>query len=228
MSNNYSLIKELSDKEKAFLGLVGPCTVRDYFEKTTGVPNTDVWRIIEDAGATVEIILDGTALSGAVRVYAGANAGEDGVLDTYQLKTFCLNQVGVTELNFKTSLRIMDLTGEFGFGFAEQHVNRTADSYNIAVAKLACIYGNNDVVKCQTSDNVDIESTDVSASFADGTLIKVEIIETLTRVLFYINGALVAVHTTNVSGAQIKTAGFASRNTNGVATDIKAQMCEAW
>ncbi len=228
MSNTYTIKTEQSAKEKSFLGLEGACVVRDYFVECAGVPDITQWRLIVDGGASVAMAVEGTINTGCSRIQAGVVAGEDGVMDTYNLKTFCLNQVDVSEIKFKAYIKITDLTGEFGFGFAEQHATRTAESYNFAVADLACIYGDNDVIYAQTSDGAVVERTDISAEFADGVAILIEIIETATQVIFYANGAIIATHITNVSGPKVKMAGFAARNTNAQDPDIKVIMCEAW
>ena len=53
MSNTYTVVSEISNKDKAMLGILGPGIVRDFFKEGIGAPDVLTWHVIEDAGAEV-------------------------------------------------------------------------------------------------------------------------------------------------------------------------------
>lgn len=228
MGNSYSIISELSAKDKAFLGLAGPTFVRDYFVEHGQVPNTDIWRVIEDAGASVLINSTGDPGVTYLRVDCGAVAGEDGVADTYQKKEISAQELDVTTIKIKTVIKINDLTGEFGFGMLFDFNAATAEQFNLAGVLVAGIYGNNDLVEANSSDGAIIEDTDITAALSDNVFFKAEINITATSVEFIIDDVVVATHVTNVRPRPMGQVGFAARNTNGIRTIVQPQCCEAW
>ena len=221
----------LSDKEKAFIGITGQPFLKDHFLTTNdhADPSTDNWTVVEDTGASVNTE-GGTSLSYMV-ISSGSTATNDGVAHTAGKKQW--DSVKETKtVNVRCKFKVVDLTGEFCLGLYVTNMDAyppTADVYDATYRAVAGLHGDNDVIDAvtQAGNNVAAEITDISASLADNTWYELEITETSTSVIFKINGATVATHSTQVA-AKPQCFVACTKNTNGINTYLNIQYAEVW
>lgn len=83
------------------------------------------------------------------------------------------------------------------------------------------------VVKASTADGATQQTTDITSSVTWTASTSIRIEETLTSVKFYLNGALVATHSTNVPSAVPQYVGYGSYN-NGSSADCNFTIDRSW
>ena len=221
----------LSDKEKAFIGITGQPFLKDHFltVATQADPSTDDWTVVEDTGATVKV--EGSTTLSYLSIASGTTATNDGVVHTAAKKQW--DSVKETKtVNVRCKFRVVDLTGEFCLGLYITNMDAyppTADVYDATYRAVAGLHGDNDVIDAvtQAGTGVAAEITDISASLADNTWYELEITETSTSVIFKINGATVATHSTQVA-AKPQCFVACTKNTNAIDTNLNIQYAEVW
>lgn len=83
------------------------------------------------------------------------------------------------------------------------------------------------VVKASTADGATQETTDITSSVTWTASTSIRIEETLTSVKFYLNGTLVATHSTNIPSAVPQYVGFGSYN-NSSSSDCNFTIDRSW
>ncbi len=161
----------LTDKEKSFMGVNGQVPLNEYFG-TVGqnAPDTNIWTVVEDNDASVQVFFSGGEIICSVQ--AGTAATNDGYMFTNLSRNYDSIAASVLpSLIFNTRIKIVDLTGEAGFGLMDSDNNTpTADTFDTAAQRHATIHCDNDVVNFSTSDGTN-ETTDVSAFFSVNTIV---------------------------------------------------------
>lgn len=215
----------LTAKEKAFMGVSGQSTLQDRWITGAGADAT-IWITTTDNDA----IASTNQSPKQFLLRSGSAATNDAVIQTKGLREWNPDvMVDATIIKFKTTLQIVDLTGEFGFGFIQSNLAATADSFDAVASRVVGFHGDNDTIETVTSDGSTAETNNVSAYFTDSTDVDIEAVYTVgTDVKFYIDGTLRATHTTNLpTGTGLQFA-FASKRTNGIQTDLIIKYVEAW
>ena len=189
-------------------------------------PDATKWAITEDGAGTVtiEFTLFGETCA---KITSGALNNENSIMETLDLYTWGLDNIGTKKMRCEFDLRCNDLTGEFGAGFLHYATNGAAPNLT-GTTPHAAIYCDNDVVKCSSGNGVSGETTTVSAYFSQDYWHKVLIeIDPTVDVKFIIDDVLRATHTTWVP-LQYGRITTASRNHNGIQTTLIVKKALAW
>ncbi len=220
----------LTDKEKAFLGNAGQLVLNDYFNNVApdAVPTANYWTFTQDNDATVDVKQN---ISPFYCLFnGGTGATDDCIMNTIGKRYYDVLIDGVTTVYLKTRIKINDLTGEVGFGFVHAEVaSPPASDADDDASHVSTIHCDNDTVRACSSDHSGAPTfTDITAHFADNTWVDVEIRMTATQTLFLIDGTIRATHATDVPPGVVQQIFFATKNTNGITTDLYIQYVEVW
>lgn len=188
-------------------------------------PDATFWTTVQDAGATVEILL--SAVPVYLRLYAGVVGTEDAYVHGKDKIAWSIEHAEATEIHFRTRVRCADLTGQFGFGLMVQQFSDLAAEAWTTAQPHAGIKCDNDVVSATTGDGAVEETTDISAHFTENAWLLIEIISNSSDVTFYINGTLRATHSTRIP-VHSMSQNLGAKNTNGIATELQIQNVQIW
>jgi len=214
----------LTGKEKAFMGSFGQPTLNEYFATvgSLAVPDTAKWNVVEDNDAVVRVHFGATDVR--CEITAGSVGDNDAYINTVGMFVWDFVNLLKDELHFRTRIQCDDTEGEYGFGFCQSPLS--ANFYG-TVNPEACVHCNNDVINFNTSDGI-IETTAISAEMAEGSYHTVELILTAgTSVKCIVDDVLLATHTARLPDLAMPL-GFATRNKNGVQTDMDVLFAEVW
>ncbi len=194
------------------------------------VPNTAIWAVTEDNDAEVKAFIQ--VADSYMQIKAGTVATNDAIISTKDLMTWSVlkDNGNIASLHLKTKFRVIDLTGEAGFGFTTQSSDGAADVWDVLNFHVASVHIDNDTVNLCSSDGVATEKTDAHTPTwidTDNTWYTVEIVITTTDVKFYIDEILRATHTTRVP-SHSHMAAASAKNTNGITANIDAQYIQVW
>ena len=191
-------------------------------------PDTDIWNVTEtnDAAVTVDVYDS----IGFLKVLTGTADGNTAIVDTKDILAWNVNKTdgAISELHMKNIFRIIDLTGEVGFGLSAVSSPSNAENWDSPGGYVASIHVDNDTVNFCSSDGTTTEKTNaISWISTNNTWYTAEIIVTATSVKFYIDGTLRATHSTNVP-AYVQKFGVSARNTNSITSEIDVQYVHVW
>ncbi len=232
MSNNMNIIPPeglVKEKELSMLGVKGQPGLNEWFMNVGhgDLPDVGTWLVLADGTGTVECKLAITDL-GECRVIAGNVGDDDSSITTIDLIHWSPGRTDgdVNSLHFKSSFRIVDLTGEACLGLIVRGYNQASQMDTVG-AYAAGIHLDNDVMRAISSDVAVVEETDISGHFTDDTDVILEVILTLDTVKFYVDEVLRASHDTNIP-LRVLQAIAASKNTNAVLTELDLSSVQVW
>ena len=218
-----------SNKEKSLLGCRGQKGLMEWFNNVAegADPNAANWAVVEDNDGTVTVEMSAEAI-GFCRLHAGSAATNDSTINTNGLKTWNIDKSDgdILSLNWESKVNIVNAEGEYAFGFGKAAVC-VASSYDAGTNWSAGIHCDNDVVRFCTDDGTTLEATAITASITENTEQKYLVSLSTTDVKLYVDGTLLATHETRVPGGVMSFLG-ASKNTNGVQSDLKLQYVNVW
>lgn len=221
--------KLLTEKEKIFMRKYGQNALNEYFSDIAdgGVPGATNWSIITDDVATVSKV--GLLPINYMRLHAGDANFEDAIMHGKDKRVWSSQGEGVTTLHFKTSIRVVDLTGQFSIGLINE-ANADFECRQLLETnanRMANIYCDNNVLYSHTGDGV-AEAQLITGSFANNTWVLVEIILGAASTIFKINGAVVNTHTTHPAPQWAYCANFGSDFKTATRTDLQVEFNEVW
>ena len=190
-----------------------------FFDDFTAVDDdqTNNWTVVKDTGASVGITADTAA--GILNLTSAATTDDDGASiqgneifrttagkNIYFAARLACNDADQTDIDCGLTVN---------FATNPEAITTAADQIIFRV-----IDGDASIL-CYTEKNGTATSTDSGVDLADDTYVKLEIlVEGTSTVKFYINGGLVATHTTNIPDDENLTIGVAS--VSGSATGTRA------
>ncbi len=178
--------------------------IRDDFTGIA-VDSTNDWEVVKDTGAAVAISAD-TAL-GELTLTSAATTDDDGA--SIQGNEIFLPASGRT-IWFECKAKCSDATeSDLMFGFTVAFA--TNPEAALTAANRICFQKNDggDSVLCKTESGGTETSTDSGVDIVDATYVKLGIkVEGTGKVQFFIDGNLVATHTTNIPTTEMALAAF--------------------
>lgn len=193
----------LSDEEKSILGIGVIRGFRDDFNTVDhgADPDTDIWSVVENGAGDVEVQKSSVIAPGYCLCNSLAGVGDDAIAYTKGKWEFAF-QDGVSLITLKARLR-MNWTsggdGECGIGFLDNaSIPANVAALSVVANYAASIVADTGVPRAHTTDNTNIETTDLSAFITDAVWFDLIILMDGTDVKFYIGGTLRATHTTRV------------------------------
>lgn len=175
------------------------------------IDTTNDWTVVKDSGASVAIVAD--TFGGEVALTSAATTDNDGA--SIQGNEIFLAASG-KNIYFSTRVKNTKVAQtDMCFGLT---VNFATNPENMLTAADRIVFQVDDgdaSILCKTEKNGTETSTDSGVDMVDDTYIVLSIaVEGVDAVRFYINGALVATHTTNIPTTELTVAAMSLSGDN--------------